>query len=232
MIVLWILLALLFLILLALLIPVHACVRYGEELALDIKYLFFKIPVLPVTEKPEEPKPEQKPAGAKKSAPKEKKPNPLLEKVKSSFKAEGFKGFMDLVGRFVKLTGTTAVRIIKKLRLRDFDLYLMVGGEDAASAAILYGQICAAVYPAAEILFKLTKCRRRRMSIDLDYDVKEPYVKLEANVSVRPIFAVRYALQYLVGLLPLYQRFMNPVNRKSQKSEKERGQENERKQSQ
>ena len=214
MIALWILLGLIALILLALCIPVHAKVRYGEQLELDIHYLFLKFPILPEPEKPEAETTEEK-TEAKQEKPKEKKPNILVQKTKAFLKAEGFNGFFELLGRLLKLTGTKASRLLKRFRVRDLDLYVMTGGPDAAAAAILYGQVCAAVYPAAEVLLRLVKCRKRRVSVDLDYNVTEPYVKLEADVSVRPIFAVHYALGYVIGVIPMIRRFMNPVNRKN-----------------
>lgn len=217
MIALWILLGILLFLLLLLLIPVYIRAGYGETVTLDVQYLFLKFRLLPA---PEKPKPEKKsePAPKQEKKTEEKKPNAMAEKAKRLLNAEGFSGFMQLVGGFLKLTATQAVRIIRKIRLRDFDLYVMTGGEDAAEAAILYGQACALVYPAAEVLFTLTKCgkRHRRVSVDLDYNVKTPYVQLSAAVSIRPLVVVQYGLQYLIGLLPIYQRFQNPRKRKTQ----------------
>ncbi|MGN0478839.1 MAG: hypothetical protein ACI4GO_05365 [Hominenteromicrobium sp.] len=217
MIALWILLGILLLLFLLLLVPVRADVTYRDAVTLDVRYLFLKFRILPAPEKPEAGK---KPEPEKKQEEKtgEKKPNAAAEKVKRFLKAEGFSGFMQLVGGFLKLTATQAVRLIRKVRLRNFDLYVMTGGENAAEAAILYGRACALVYSAAEALFTLTKCgkRRRRVSVDLDYSVKTPYVQLEASVSIRPLFVLQYGLQYLIGLLPIYQRLQNPRKRGAQ----------------
>ena len=214
---LWVILGILAFLLLLLSVPVHVHVEYGDTVTLVARWLFLKFRLLPAPEKPEaekKPEPEQK----EDKKPKEKKPNAMALKAKRFFKVEGFSGFMELVGGFLKLTATRAARIIRKIRLRNFDLYVMTGGEDAAEAAILYGQVCALVYPAAEVLFTLTKCgkRHRRVTVDLDYDVKTPYVRLQAAVSIRPIFVLHHGLQYLVGLLPFYQRFQNPRKRKTQ----------------
>ena len=209
MIVLYVVLGLLALLLFLLYIPAHAYVTYHEEVGLTLRYLFLKFRILPEDEKKES---AEQPA--KKAKPAEKKPNAFVLKVKRSFKAEGFSGFMELIGQFVKLTGTTAVNLVKKLRIRGFDLYVMAGGEDAAAAAILYGKACAVIYPAAEMLFRLVPCKKHRVSVDLDYSVKEPYVKLEADVLISPISVVRYALGYIWGVIPMFRRFMNPVDRK------------------
>lgn len=209
MIALYVILGLIVLILLLLCIPAHAHVTYREELTLDVRYLFLKFRILPGAEEAER---AEKPK--EKAKPKEKKPNPFLQKVKRSLRAEGFNGFLSLIGQFVNLTGTAAVDIIKKLRIREFDLYVMTGGTDAAAAAILYGKACAVIYPAAEMLFRLVPCRKHRVSVDLDYSVTEPYVNLEADGALSPLWVLHYALRYLFGVIPVFRRFMNPVDRR------------------
>lgn len=209
MIVLWILLGLLAVVFLLLLVPVHADVRYREKLELDVRYLFLRRTLLPAPEEPQAEKAEA-PSKEKKPEAQKQKKNPMLEKLVRFKEAEGLSGLLHLAGDFLRLTGTSAAKIIRRLKIRDFDLYVLTGDEDAAAAAILYGQACAVVYPAAEALFTLTKCRRRRVSVDLDYAVKTPAVQLAADVSIRPLFALFYGLQYLIGLLPIYQRFSDP----------------------
>lgn len=209
MIVLWILLGLLAAVFLLLLVPVHADVRYREKLELDVRYLFLRRTLLPAPEEPQAEKAEA-PSKEKKLEAQKQKKNPMLEKLARFKEAEGLSGLLHLAGDFLRLTGTSAAKIIRRLKIRDFDLYVLTGDEDAAAAAILYGQACAVVYPAAEALFTLTKCRRRRVSVDLDYAVKTPAVQLAADVSIRPLFALFYGLQYLIGLLPIYQRFSDP----------------------
>lgn len=209
MIVLWILLGFLAVVFLLLLVPVHADVRYREKLELDVRYLFLRRTLLPAPEEPQAEKAEA-PSKEKKLEAQKQKKNPMLEKLARFKEAEGLSGLLHLAGDFLRLTGTSAAKIIRRLKIRDFDLYVLTGDEDAAAAAILYGQACAVVYPAAEALFTLTKCRRRRVSVDLDYAVKTPAVQLAADVSIRPLFALFYGLQYLIGLLPIYQRFSDP----------------------
>lgn len=206
MIVLWILLGLLAAVFLLLLVPVHAGVRYRETVELTVRWLFLRRTLLP---EPAKPKLEKVPPAGESKPPAPKK-NPLREKLERFREAEGLSGLLRLAGDFLRLTGTSAAKIIRRLRVRDFDLYVLAGGEDAAAAAILYGQACAVVYPAAEALFTLAKCRHRRVTVDLDYKIKIPAVQLSADVSVRPIFLLIYGLQYLIGLLPIYQRFSGP----------------------
>lgn len=215
MIIVWILLGLIVFVFLALSIPAHVDLKYTDTLSMDIRYLFLRFKVLPAPEKTEKKKPEKdkpKEKTAPSTAPKSKKPNVLVQKFKGFVKAEGYRGFMGLVGQFIGLTGTAAVSIIRKVRIRSFDLYVMTGGDDAAAAAILYGQTCATIYPAAELLFSLVKCKNHRISVDLDYSVAEPYVILEADASLSPLFALCYLLRYAGGVIPLLKRFLFPAS--------------------
>ena len=148
MIVLWILLGLLAAVFLLLLVPVHADVRYREKLELDVRYLFLRRTLLPA---PEEPQAEKAGAPSKEKKPEAQKKNPMLEKLARFKESEGLSGLLHLAGDFLRLTGTSAAKIIRRLKIRDFDLYVLTGDEDAAAAAILYGQACAVVYPAARV---------------------------------------------------------------------------------
>ena len=147
MIVLWILLGLLAAVFLLLLVPVHADVRYREKLELDVRYLFLRRTLLPAPEEPQAEKAEA-PSKEKKPEAQKQKKNPMLEKLARFKEAEGLSGLLHLAGDFLRLTGTSAAKIIRCLKIRDFDLYVLTGDEDAAAAAILYGQACAVVYPA------------------------------------------------------------------------------------
>ncbi len=209
MIAVYILLGLFVLIGLLLLAPVHAQIGYRETLEVQVQWLFLRRKLLPEPEEPAE-KPKQETSKSDGAPSKRNKSNALLEKFRRFRAVEGFSGFLRLVQAFVRLTGTSAAALIRRLRIRDFDLYVLTGGEDAAAAAILYGKTCAVVYPAAEALFALAPCKRRRVSVDLDYGVKTPRAQLSADVSIRLIFLVYYGLRYLIGLYPIYQRFNAP----------------------
>ena len=196
MIVLWILLGLIALIFLLLCIPVRFDLNYNGEATVFIRYLFLKYRVLPA--------PEPK---------KEKKPNPLLQQVKKYKEAEGLTGLLTLAKDLLKATGTRFGKLLKHIKLKDFDLYVLVGGgEDAAEIAILYGEVCAGVYPAVSVLLGLTNCKspHGRVSVDLDYSAKEPKVLCTASGAVRPLFVVHHGVQFILRtILPFYNKFQS-----------------------
>lgn len=122
MIVLWILLGLIALIFLLLCIPVRFDLNYNGEATVFIRYLFLKYRVLPAPE----PKKEKK-SSEKKSEEqaKEKKPNPLLQQVKKYKEAEGLTGLLTLAKDLLKATGTRFGKLLRHIKLKDFDLYVL-----------------------------------------------------------------------------------------------------------
>ena len=209
MIVLWILLGLIALLFLLLCIPVRFDLNYNGEATVFIRYLFLKYRVLPAPEKKPEPKKEKKPSEKKsEEQAEEKKPNPLLQQVK-----KGLTGLLTLAKDLLKATGTRFGKLLKHIKLKDFDLYVLVGGgKDAAEIAILYGEVCAGVYPAVSVLLGLTNCKspHGRVSVDLDYSVKEPKVLCTASGAVRPLFVVHHGVQFILRtILPFYNKFQN-----------------------
>lgn len=183
----------LLLIFLLTLIPLRAELQFHGEFELTAKYLFFRIPLLPgePEEEKEEPKEEEKPKEAGKPG--------VLDRIKAALRREGLGGFLQALGELIKLLGEASAGIIRRLKLRRFDLYLCVaGGGDAAAGAQLYGKICAGVYPACGALFTLLPCKRKGVTVDLDYGLFESRADLSAELSILPVFVVWEALRLVL----------------------------------
>ena len=138
------------LIVLILSIPVKVSLAFDDKIHLTVKYLFIKLNILPVDpnkpKKPAKPKkePEKKPEEEKKDeAPKEKKPNPILEMIK----ANGYDGMMLVIKNLGRVLGMYGGKLFKSIVFDEIDLYISVGTGDAASTAIKYGETCQKVYP-------------------------------------------------------------------------------------
>lgn len=190
-VILWIIGGLLLLLLLLTLIPVRAELEFHGEFSLRVKYLFLRIPLFPGKEK--EKKEEEEEAGEKEPE----KPGKagMADRVKAALKREGLGGFLQALGELVKLLGQASAGLLRRLKLRRFDLYLCVAGAgDAAAGAILYGKISAGVYPACGTLFTLLPCEKKGVTVDLDYDRTENQVDFSTELSILPIFAVKEAV--------------------------------------
>ncbi len=158
MIVLWILLGLIALIFLLLCIPVRFDLNYNGETTVFIRYLFLKYRVLPAPEKKPESKKEKKPSEKEsEEKAKEKKPNPLLRQVKKYKEAEGLTGLLTLAKDLLKATGTRFGKLLKHIKLKDFDLYVLVGGgKDVPPKCTVRRGVCGRV-PGCVGLARLNK---------------------------------------------------------------------------
>lgn len=182
-------------------IPVRLEVRFQEAFFLKIKYLFLTFPVLPEREREEKPQKEEPPPEADKAG-------EMGKKLKLLIKREGFWGFLQSLLEFVKLLGTCSRRLLSHVKLKNFDLYLCTAGAgDAAEAAILYGELSAAVYSACGVLFGLLPCKKKAVSVDLDYHAEENHVDFSGKISILPFFVLKEGIVLLIKGFPFIKKF-------------------------
>lgn len=184
-----------------LLAPVRLELSFREAFSAQVRYLFFRIPLAPGKE---EPPPPQEPSPPEEAPPK----GPGLgKKLHAMLRREGLRGFLQTLQELAQAVGKASKSLLKKLRLNRFDLYICLGGEeDAAQGAILYGQVCGAAYSACGALFGLLPCRRKAVSVDLDYHSREHRVDFSAAVSIRVLFLLVEGLILLYKALPFFKK--------------------------
>lgn len=191
---------LLFLFLLTLL-PVQIFLGYGEKLEIQVKLLFYKLPIL--GDKAQEDADKQDETPVEKI---EKGEESLLDKIKALKEREGISGFLNFFQEFTGLLLSAVHRILRYVEIKQFRLHLIVGGEDAAAAALLYGQACAVVPPAYAMLFSYKKCKKKSARVDLDYQAKQSTILFTCQLQIRILFLLAVGLQALVQGLPLIRR--------------------------
>ncbi len=209
------LLGVLALVLLLLCFPVRGEFRFATEPELVLRYLFLRFKVLPAPPKPKkvEEEPEPKERKAEKKATEGKEKTSPVETVRAVLRAEGFSGFMGILGRFLGLSGTLVWEVIRCLRVRTLDLCVTVGGEDAAAAAVLFGQASALVYGAVGAFCDLVGYKDPRVTVDLDFQAPSPTVQCEVHLAAMPLRVVCRAVKYLCGVIPLYLKFQRAGKR-------------------
>ena len=199
--------------------PVRLELSFREAFSAQVRYLFFRIPLAPGKE--EEPPPPQEAPPPEEAPPK----GPGLgKKLHAMLRREGLRGFLQTLQELAQAVGKASKSLLKKLRLNRFDLYICLGGEeDAAQGAILYGQVCGAAYSACGALFGLLPCRRKAVSVDLDYHSREHRVDFSAAVSIRvwvdfsAAVSIRVLFLLVEGLILLYKAL--PFFKKLQQSQ-------------
>ncbi len=192
------------------LFPLRLELGFQQEFSLKLRYLFFAFRLLPGKEKePEKEKQE------------EEEPKEETEKkfdLKKSLKRHGFSGFLKTLFELIQVAAHSTKGVLSHLKIKVFDLYLcLAGAEDAAEAAIRYGQLSGAVYSACGLLFGLTGCRKKAVTVDLDYKAEEDQVDFSARLSILPLFLLKEGVSLLIHGLPPALRLLRGGSDKNQK---------------
>lgn len=202
-IILLILLSVILLIFFALLIPARICTEYKKEPKVTVKYLFFTIPLVPQKKKKKnEPKKNQekkKPEDKKKK----KEDSEAVKYIKSLYNDKGLDGILSMITELAKLASGSLKGLFKHILFKKFDLNITVAADDAAAAAIRYGQVCAAAYPAVSLILNTVRYKDYNVNITVDFDLKEPVIDFKTQANIIPIFAVTEAVKLLLGFVKL-----------------------------
>lgn len=182
-----------------LLLPVKLEVAFREKFSAQVRVLFLRFPLSSEEEKSTE-------EMASEAAQQKQDAAGLGGKLKRMARREGFSGFLHSLQELAGAVGTASKKLLQKLHLRKFDLYVCVGGEDAATAAIQYGQVSGVVYTACGLLLSLLPCRKPRVCVDLNYNLEEPQVDFSAVVSIRLLFLLWEGLILLYKALPFFRK--------------------------
>lgn len=194
------------------LIPVRVELGFRKEFSLTLRYLFLTFHLLPGKER--EPEKEEE-------AQEEQKTESVFYKIQKILKRQGVSGFLKSLFELVQMVASSSKRLLSYLKLKRFDLYLCLGGDGGAGdAALRYGQISGAVYSACGVLFSLMNCRRRAVSVDLDYQSPEDRAEFSAKVSILPLYVLKEGISLLIKGLPVVRKLMGAGARS--KNEKER----------
>ena len=192
-----------------LLAPVRLQVDFQKEFSAQVRYLFLRFPLVSAGKEGETPSVQGLPA--------EEEPPPsgsgLGRKLRAMLRRQGLRGFLQSLQELALAAENAAKSLLRKIRLKRFDLYICLGGEeDAAAAAILYGQVCGAAYSACGILWELFPCRRRSVSVDLDYRSRDHRVEFFAEATIPLLFLLREGLILLYKALPFFKKLQISEN--------------------
>ena len=187
-----------------LLAPVRLEVTFREEFTLSVRYLFFRFPLFPGEGQEEQEAPVHEETASQEGKPS--KPS-LGQKLRVILRREGLQGFLQTLKELSQEVGNASRKLLKQVRLKRFDLYICLGGEeDAAAAAVEYGQVCGIAYTACGIVFGLLPCRKKSVLVDLDYSSREDRVDFSGAVSIRVLFLLLQGLILLYRALPFFRK--------------------------
>ncbi len=199
MIFLYIFLGILVLLILLLSVPVGADILYENKPFVRLRYGWFGFN-LNLESKPKEKKkkkPTAKKTVAKKTAPKAKKkkekkpPPPAVQFILDIKDTHGISGLFEFFFGLLRMLTNTGSRLVGLITMPKADLLLIVRGADAAETAVQYGQMCAVVYPAFEVLCKVKPCRNQRVSVVPDYEKGQTEGVFSVSLRIVPVMVIK-----------------------------------------
>jgi Protein of unknown function (DUF2953). len=194
---LWVILGICLFVLFLLLCPVTVAVDFENEFAAKVGFLFVKVQVFP---RPEKEQPEKK----EKTEKKEKKEKVSAKsKIRGILEQKGLSGFLNMIREFASIATDAAKKWISHLVIDRIYLDVTVADEDAAQAAILYGEVCAGVYTPMGILLTSLKCKEYHINVVPDFQKKKCEIRFSLKIHILLLFLLAPALKALVQSLKI-----------------------------
>lgn len=162
--------------------PVVIGITYDETLKLWVRLWFVRFWVIP---RPKKKKQSPSPKKPPKKQPAEKQPTP----IKGLVQKYGMAGAIRLTVGALSAGGKSAYRLFKGAKIKGMELTLGITGDDAADAAITYGQVCSVLYPALGTLAQYAKPIDPKLNVYCDYLSKQPVIKGQAYIHI-PVYHV------------------------------------------
>lgn len=141
------------------------------------------------------PKKTEKPKRAEKSdKPAKTEPRPD-NFIKKTFKEKGAFAVVGVVLRIVKALLNTILWLIKRLKIRNFNLCFSVRGEDAADTAIKYGAVCSGVYPMIAFADSNLNFKAKKIDIYSDFDADNQNFNFSVDIKAEIIILLTVAVK-------------------------------------
>lgn len=188
-------------------IPVGAVASYNDDFSLYIKYLFFKIKILPEDEKKEKkqnkPKKQKKPKkDGEDKAVKEKNKNKKDNIFLKFYHDRGFSGTLELIKDAAGLLKDYTKSIfLKHFVIKEFRLNMTVAGEDSADTAVKFAKISSGVYISLGFIKSKMKFKNSLINIQPDFIGDKSKASFYIEMRVRPAGLINATLYLAMRLL-------------------------------
>lgn len=212
-------------------VPVVIRFEYAEQLRLQVRYLFltlYRIPAKPQKQRgskrvkkqkePEQAETPEKPERREKK----KKPPTLEQKVEEALKTleaekvqrEQYKGkliknpkaptlteIFELVKTFVDSLGSPLKKLLKRIKIIDFELSVICGGEDAAKAALKFGTVNLATGNALGYLDSWFTLKDPHIDINVDFQSEETKTDCSCTVKLSALVLLSFVFSFVGRLI-------------------------------
>lgn len=181
------------LILLLLFLPIRVFLSYDETLSWKVKFAFFAL--RDSAKKKETEMPEPKPEKSKNK--KEKKDNLFRQVIRKKGKKEG----LQIIFAFLFKVLKKIKKLLKHITFHKICFRLSVGAQDAAQTALLYGEVCTALYPAFSFLDQASNIKYKEISISPDFVRPQIACQFSCVVTTRIFFLLAAAIGIGIAFL-------------------------------
>lgn len=183
-----------------LLLPFGAIVRYDQEgLLVFVKVWFLRFRAFPAPKKKKD----------KQEAQEEKKPDSSLDQSPPKEKEEKSSkkgGSLELVRAALPLVRSALVGLKRRLTIRQLELHVVWAGSDPADVAVGYGYANAALGTLWAVLSENFKIKKRSLGASVSFEEAAPTVYLNATVTLNLWKLLTLVLPLLVRFLRNYYR--------------------------
>ena len=191
----YVLLAILVILLVALSIPITGRIAYDGELKASVRILGFSVPL-------QERKRDRKRKPKRTQRAKKDKPSKVQE-LKELLKHDDAAGTLHFVGGVARLAGRAIGRLMRAVTVTDLQLQMLIATGDPADTAQRYGQVCGVLYPAMELIAHRVRIRRRRIRIEPNFLLEKSCARFDIRFRISVWRLLGAAIALLWGFLLL-----------------------------
>lgn len=173
--------------------PIVLKVELKEQVTVTLRFWFVKIGLYP-----------RPPKTKKKPSQKQRKKPTAEESAEVEATPPQKEGTVKKIKQLFKVLSTLfhgSFRLLKGAKVKNLNLTLGITGEDAATAAIHYGQVCSIAYPFLGLIDAHMKLKNPKVNIYCDYLAEKPTIECSGKICVSVFHAVGTALFILKELI-------------------------------
>jgi hypothetical protein len=169
--------------------PITVTAQYNKSLKLRVSYLFF------VFKFPKQKKGKKAKSKAATNQPKAKQKSKSNNIFAKAFKKEGVSGFLNLLKNLAAVLQSKIKQLFSHIIIKQLDVKIAACGDDAAAAAVNYGYVCMAAYPAFAAINQILTVKQSNIEVAPDFtEGKKSEVLAYCKLRIMPFWALAIAL--------------------------------------
>lgn len=168
-------------------------ISYFNELGLKISYLCFSYTIFP-----QKGKKRQKAAKDKKQKVQKKTKQKKENIFTSVYHEKGLNGLLRLLKALSDMAGSFLKKLFQHIRANKLSLHVAVAADDAAQTALLYGKVCAIVYPSFSMLTQTIKCKKFEVAVVPNFKSEKSEIQGSADIKIRVAILLAAVIQALL----------------------------------